>query len=208
MFQTNTAKAGLVFPKGHAYFNHVPENALLSFGEANFVKDQWHQGDGAVYESGLAHTKPTLINSEAQRKRAAADLNEYYERIKVSKLLANHYNDDIYILPILNPTDWRYPYFFRNVPTWGRSPDFYFGKEFWEMKGYEGKYNSKKISNIFYSIAKKRQAKNIIVRLTDDVNITGVEKQIRGQIKGRGLEQWIDKVVIVDVNNKIIPAKL
>jgi hypothetical protein len=208
MFQTNLGKQGLIFPPGHAYYTDLPKKYDDCFGTANYERDNLHTGKGAVYESGLAYTPPAKIETAGQKEQAHYNIAEHLDKQKVAKAVANYFNDNTFLTPNLAYNDWRYPFYFNGAPTWGRCPDFKIGNDFWEMKSYRGTYSDTKIANIFRDVANKKQAKNIIVRITDDVNIKSVENKIRGNIKGKGLNNWIDKVIVVDKNMDVIPVPL
>lgn len=162
MFRTNLAKNGLVFPNEHPYYNHVPENALLSFGDANYKLDTVRElgdGKGAVYESGLAYVHTKSIK-ERQRKEI-----EYAMRLDVADLLANHFNTDVFITPSFEQTDWRFPYFFNFDKTKKRNPqpDFLIDKKYWELKSYEKNFKLSKIKTMLDASA--MQSDYVVLKL-------------------------------------------
>lgn len=209
MFQTNLGDDGLIFPENHAYFKDLPKE-IMSFGSANYVKDNLHSSKGAVYESGLAYRHPTKLKTNISRIEAECRFAEHLDKRKVAGTLANYFNTDIFITPELSLSDYRHKFFFKNAPNPTRSPDYFFNNEFWEMKGHRGNFNYKKIRNMVNSIDEKRQAKNIIIRISNHQNldIKNIERKILGEINGkRGLQNWIEKIIVVDDGMNIIPIK-
>ena len=200
MFRTNLAKNGLVFPNGHPYYNHVPENALLSFGDANYKLDtvrELRDGKGAVYESGLAYNKA---------KKADTRYNiEYNMRLEVADKLADYFSADVYVLPELATTDWRLSYFFKNIPFKNKYPDLFLNNEYWEVKSYEGKFSESKISNMLKSGT--GQSRNLVFKINHSVNSYFVKNRVNNSIKdSTKMQNNIDKVLIIDDGGKVYEA--
>lgn len=200
MFQTNLAENGLVFPKGHPYFNHVPENALLSFGDANYELDTVRElrgSRGSVYESGLANNPDKQFDQRYYR--------EYSLRVEAADKLATHFEKDVFITPELPQTDWRTPYFFKDSPFYNKYPDLKVAKEFWEVKSYEGSFDKSKISNML----KKGtgQSRNLVFKLNHTIEPEFVKKRIKNSIKDSPkMQKNIDKVLIIDEEGKVYEA--
>lgn len=205
MFQTNLAKAGLIFPEGHAYFKDLPKE-VLSFGDAGYTKDNLRTGRGNVYESGTAYKE---VTNPKKYKQAVRNLNEYQSRREVANLLANHFDKDVFITPSgMYIQDWRYDIFFKDVPTYGKCPDYKIGNNYWDLKGYEGAYNKDKIQRIIERITESKQCDRIIIRITDDVNIKKIINKINGSLKAnKKADNWLKQIVVVDKNNKVFSIK-
>ncbi len=202
MFSTNIAKDGLVFPKGHPYFNHVPENALLSFGDANYSLDTTRKlrgSEGAVYESGLAY--------DPGKKNDQRYYVEYQQRINAADAIASHFDTDVFLCPdFQSPSeDWRYYYFFKNVTPFSQ-PDFYFNKEYWELKSYEDDFKGKKIGRMLKRVA-DQGLKNAVIQMRHDVDMDKIKSIAERAIDNSSSLQIIEKIIVIDINGKVWPVK-
>ncbi len=200
MFQVNLAKEGLVFPKGHPYFNHVPEDALMSFGDANYSLDTTRELSGAkgsVYESGLANNPDKKFDIRYYR--------EYNLRLDAADKLATHFDKDVFITPELSQADWRTKYFFKDAPFYNKYPDLKIGKEFWEVKSYEGDFSKGKISNMLKSGS--GQARNLVFKINHNTDRYFVKNKITLSIKDSPkMQKNIDKILIIDHEGEIYEA--
>lgn len=209
MFKVNLALEGLVFPDGHPYFNHVPENALMSFGDANFVKVQHRSGAGDVYESGMSLNIATAYPkqySKGKHEAARESLNEYHKRMDAANVLANHFNKDVFVMPEgMAKDDWRFYYFFKGTSTYGKCPDYKIDGKFWDLKTYT-KWNKNKISRIISRTYEEKQSDRIIIKMTDNIPIDKVFNKIKGKlIEHEEAKNWIKEIIIIDNNNKVHP---
>lgn len=193
MFRTNLAKQGLIFPKGHSYYNNT---SVLSFGDAAFEKDNLRPGKGTVYESRMS------INP-----KKANDLRHIHEVDKkrdVARLLANHFDTDVFMLPEFpySKKELRYRYFFPHAkPGTFKQPDFMFNGNYWEMEGYEDDFKEDKVSKMLSKGIK--QSPYIILHIRHDAEINMIKNKTRGWIKKNKYENEVKAVLIVDVDGKI-----
>jgi hypothetical protein len=134
MFKTNVGVSGLAFPSKHPYFKDLPQS-VLSFGDANFKKDNLRPGKGSVYESGMAKNEKKIAKDRRY-------ISEYFQRTEVADALANHFNTDVFINPEFQVArkDWRYNHFYAKAPIPGKQPDFNMAGKFWEMESYERRF--------------------------------------------------------------------
>jgi len=196
MFQTNLAKSGLIFPPGHAYFKDLPKE-VLSFGDANYKLDTSRDlmnKKGKVYESGLAYNQAKQFDVRYNK--------EYQMRISAADALAQHFNESVFITPELSLKDYRYQYFFRNVPIPRKLPDFIIGDKYWELESYEGSFKWGKISTMLKKGAE--QSDRIIMKLRHKVDIDNVIKRTNGSLYNSGKHLLnVKSVIVIDHNDKV-----
>ena len=169
----------------------------MSFGDANYSLDTARElsgKKGRVLESGHAH--------DPSKKLDGRFYMEYNMRLNVADSLADYYNTDVHICPDFQaPQDeWRYPYFFKGIKPFS-PPDFYFDKEYWELKGYEGKFNYDKVSKMIRRAM--AQCDNIILKMDEDVNIRNVKQRALGFLQKSKNAGHVKKVLVIDVKNKV-----
>lgn len=193
LFKTNLAKSGVLYPDGHPYLQKSTE-AVLSFSEANYKRDNIRIGKGAVYESGLA-LDPTKLKD-------ARHLKDYYNKIEMADVLANYLDNEVYVTPeSLNKKDWRYKYFFDNVPVEGKKPDYKIGNDFWELEGYEGRFKPSKIKDMIESGVK--QSDKVVLKVRADINERSARKQINDYMN-RPKAVKPSRVILIDRDNNIL----
>jgi SPP1 gp7 family putative phage head morphogenesis protein len=193
MFQTNLGKAGLIFPPGHSYYNNV---AILSFGDANFVKREFRQGRGHVYDSGRVVNDTKLFD--------VRHIVEVEQKKEVADFLANHYDTDVFLLPEFSAQkkDLRYSYFFRDSkPGTSKQPDFFFNGKYWEMEGYEKEFADRKITTMLNRGAK--QGDYIILHLRHQANLVYVKSRARGALQRSPNLKHVKGVLLVDYEGKV-----
>jgi len=201
MFKTNLAANGLVFPKGHPYYNHVPEDALISFGDANYKLDSSREFSGkagSVYESGIAYDPTKQFDQRYY--------TEYNMRLNAADSLASHYKTDVFICPDFTAPhdDWRYPYFYKGIEPY-KQPDLLFNKTHWELKGYEGNFSYDKISKMIRRAMK--QSDNIILKIEHDINIANVKERAIGFINKSTKAKGIKKILLIDAKGQVHELK-
>lgn len=194
IFKVNLAHNGWAFPTTHPYFKEVPKE-VLSFGEANFVKQEFRTGKGQVYESGMS------INPF--KKRDIRALKELDAKRNVADALANHFNKDVFILPELpNPSkDWRYPYFHNLYNGAFKQPDYKFQDLAWEMESHEKKFKISKINDMLQKGLE--QSANIVLKINNKVDL----QRLTLKIRGRKEYDQCNKIVLVTNQYDIIEIK-
>lgn len=197
MFQTNLGEAGLIFPKTHPYFIDLPKE-VLSFGDANFSLVEFRKGKGKVYESGLTENPYKKLDVrhqiDVQIKREAADA------------IADYFNTEVFTLPEFATTrDWRYPYFYKNLPIPNKMPDLLFDGYYWEVESYEKAFKASKIIDMLRSGA--RQSDRIVIKLKHSVNIANVISRAQGSLQSSTKLTGIKQVLLLDKYNNLHVVK-
>lgn len=179
MFRTNLAKNGLVFPKGHPYFTHLPEDVRKAAdGQNPFLYEKIHTGK----KGGYLYDNPLHNHGSA-----------WEEELKTAKILADA-GEKLILFPELdNNTKWqqelRKMVLPKNVKE-GKNPDGSVDGKTIDLKVTEA--NTK--SAIDAHLRKgKSQADIICIRLTAKM----AEKELQRAIKGRVNRSEIKEVWII-----------
>jgi hypothetical protein len=169
MFRTNLAEHGLVFPKDHPYYDHVPDDVLKAADNNNpFLYEKIHTGkDGGYVYNNPMHSK----------------LSDWDNELHTVKILANS-GEKVIMLPEIDPsnkvqTALRKMVLPKQLHTTRKSPDCKIGDDLVELKTC--------MANTANSIdalirAGKKQADIVCIRLTDKMKPAALKKAIKGRV--------------------------
>ncbi len=185
MFKTNLAKAGLLFPKRHAYYNGVPLTELK--------KNIWYLPKDAAYKELYKGDNGEILNMHVFH-----GINEARENIEIAKiLLENGACKKIELLPILGENDdhiRKKLYGTKNFEK-RKNPDALIDGELFDFKICKPTETS--IDNNL----KKKQAQNYAIYLSGDLE----EKEIIRLVSKRKKSSNIQGVVkVITINNNIL----
>lgn len=181
MFKTNLAKTGLIYPKNHPYYVGVPKAEINKALAYLPVKNTFIDFDfnGVKLEVHPLHGKQELA-----------------ENIDISRLLKKFDKEaKIKLLPIIEEkyADAKKMYlpdsYLRKFPK--KNPDVLYNNKPFE---YETASNSK--SSIQNAIkAGKKQAENIVIHISEDMDISEATRIVKGQLKHyegkESLQVWL-----------------
>lgn len=181
MFKTNLAENGLVFPKGHPFFEKLPSEITEAANNSNpFVYTKIHKGKkgGYVYDNEMRAS----LDAEIKTANALADTGE-----------------KVILLPELHSdTQWqkklRELCLPESIAKKKINPDARVNGEIMEFKNSIGSYGS------FNRALRTGQSENICITLGKAVE----QKQIKEWIKARfNAGTKLNQIWIIDIDNKI-----
>jgi SPP1 gp7 family putative phage head morphogenesis protein len=168
IFQTNLAQTGLIFPKGHAYYEGVPtkviKEALIYLPEDALFKTVQKWDTGGELRIHILH-----------------GINEASENVHASKLLSGHFNHkyNIDLMPILKGV---------------KNPDARVDGKLWEFKSFSIKWNESSTKKSFIEYYRYKinhalheggkQADNIAIFLPEKINEDIIRRAVDGYKKG------------------------
>ena len=191
IFRTNLANTGLIYPKGHPYYNDIPKAEL---------------------RKAIAYLPPKntyidiVIGDYEMQIHPLHGSHELADNIDISKLLLDiDEKAKIQLLPIISEADeaarklYLNPDFIKRHP--GKNPDALYNGTPVDFKNSNGSNSS-----IHHAIKDgKKQADFIIIRIPDDADLSEIERAVNGRMKryenNRNLTVWV-----VDSNGKQIEA--
>lgn len=169
MFKTNLAKAGLIYPKNHPYYNGVPKaeisKALAYLPPKNTFID--FDFDGVKLDVHPLHgDKELSVNIDLSRL-----LKEFDPEAKIK------------LMPIISEKDMNarklyYPKnYLEKYPT--KNADILYNGKAYEYENANGSKSS--IQNAIKN--GKKQAGNIVIRIPDSIDINHADQIVKGQLK-------------------------
>ncbi len=181
MFATNLAKTGLIFPKGHPYYNGVPDDVLRK-AVASLPNDVAYN---TVYRNAE--------NGKYVDMHIFHGIDEMAGNVDIAKMLAdNGYN--VKLLPVLDKddNDIRESLFDKESFKAGRNADAKIGKNIFEFKTITGTATRKSIQKHIYKASK--QAENICLKLSEACSTNDIDRAIDGLFnQSKSINKvWID----------------
>ena len=178
MFQTNLANEGLIYPKGHAYYEGVPDKVLRqsiqSLPEDVAYKDLYTNDKGNV------------------RLHILHGLDEMNANVNMAKQLADR-NYKVNLLPLIdtNRDDIRKAVYKTSKFVPGKNPDAMVNNTLFEFKQLNS-VNYKSIQRNIWKASK--QAENIYLRLEQALSVKDIERPVNGIFnQSRSIKRvWID----------------
>jgi SPP1 gp7 family putative phage head morphogenesis protein len=182
MFETNLAKTGLVYPKGHPYYNGIPQNTLRK--AIHYLPPDAAYKD--IYTAENGRVKMHLLHGTKEMK----------DNIMISKILADN-NCNVDLLPILGQKDDKIRKMIYGTDDFikGKNPDSLTNNRLFELK-LAGTSNTS-VRNAIRRAGK--QANKMVLKLRTNFN-DKMKNVIKGQLNHNKniLELWI-----IDDNNKL-----
>lgn len=178
MFKQNLAAQGLVFPKGHVFYNGIPAGKLRD--AVNSLPDD------VAYRNAYTNE----MSGGSVRLHIMHGAGELRENMPLAEHLAD-YGHKVDLLPDFNnaPDSIRKQFFGKKPFRHGKNPDAIIDGRVFKMKRRKGSANALKngISD------GSHQADNIIVWLSNDMTFADIKSAVKGQIKNSSgaKEVWV-----------------
>lgn len=167
LFRTNLAASGLIYPKGHAYYDGVPDDVLreaIQYLPADAAYKPIYKADKGTIEMHLLH-----------------GLKEAMENVKTAKLLADaDYN--VKLLPVLGEKDDKAREFIYGTKNFipGKNPDALVDNKIAEFKA-PTKVSKSAIHNAIKH--GERQSDFVIIHLQEKINNNDLDRFVLGKMK-------------------------
>ena len=188
-FQTNLAKQGVAFPPQHSYYQDCPKEYLNMYATANFTK----QGKN-LFVTGLNIEKGKEDDVRAQKQAQM--------RLDAASSLADYFNDDIYVLPEIKPTDPRNDLYFTDTPVAGKQTDYLINGNYYELESYEKSFKLSKITNMLKSGVE--QSDRLVLKLNHNADMNIIKNKIMTTLKdSQKLRSAIKEIIVIDKNGKV-----
>lgn len=191
MFRTNLAQQGLIFPKGHAYYNGIP-NGVLNNAVATLPDNVAFK---RLYTNEDLHGYVDL-----HILHGAEEMKPNFE---ISKFLADQ-GHKIKLLPILKESDDNLRKIIYGTDKFlpGKNPDSLIGKKLFELTDLKNP-NIKNLGDKIRIKAmrlEKKQADNVVINLINPMNEAEIERVVKGKIN---ISKSIDEIWIIN-NGKLL----
>jgi|GEM_PF-4554509 len=175
VMRTNFAKEGWAFPPNHPYWEHGRSLMLTNDSITPYEVDKTPNGH-KIFESRATHKQSKSAIEKIRIKR------EYTQNRITARLMADHYKDDVVLLPeIADPEkDVRYTweYLNRGYKSKPKMADSYLqnNKLFYEVKSYEGTYGYDKLYKMMKSLQK--QADVGVLYINQDIPVDDLKEHL------------------------------
>lgn len=181
MFATNLAQTGLIFPKGHPYYNGVPDKVIKQ-AVASLPNDVAYN---QVYRNAE--------NGKNVEMHIYHGIDEMKGNMDIAKFLANNgYN--VKLLPVIDKefNNIRESLFGKGNYRKGKNADALVNKKVFEFKSITGSPTHKNIQRHIYKASK--QAENIYIKLPEAINTSNIDRSVNGIFnQSKSIKEvWID----------------
>lgn len=180
MFQTNLAKNGLIFPEGHPYFTHLPNEVIKAADNQNpYLYEKIHAGK----EGGYVYDNPVHNHGEG-----------WDEQLKTAKILADSGERVILFPQVNNDSSWQKELRKLVLPEEvkeGKNPDARVDGKIMDLK-----FTDANTKNAIDSLLRnaKDHADTVCIRLTAEMNDADLKSAIKGRVLRTDLQEvWIIK---------------
>ncbi len=194
MFATNLANTGLIFPKGHPYYNGVPTDVMKR--AVGSLPD-----DVAYNNVYVSETTGKTVDMHIYH-----GINEAGQNIDIAKTLADK-GHDVKLLPILGKADDDIRELLYKTKQFakGKNPDALINNKLFEFtelnatdKALKQKVNEKAVKQ------KTKQANNVVLKIRGEgLSMGNIDRVLKGQYNNSSNlgEVWImqnDEIIIKD----------